>query len=113
MPGPGVNHANKGASWMCKKCWIRWDRVSLARISVHGAWYQVKKKGLARGDPGINRLDRIAKQHDIDYSRARHLKDKHKAVRAMIAQINKLPGRKTKTECIVKKIIQAKVKLGV
>lgn len=67
------------------------------------------KKRLARGDPGINRLDKIAKQHDIDYSKARHLNDKHKADRAMIARINKLPGRKTKTERIVKKVMQAKV----
>lgn len=28
------------------------------------------KKRLARGDPVINRLDRIAKQHDIDYSKS-------------------------------------------
>lgn len=46
------------------------------------------KNRLARGDPGINRLDRIAKQHDIDYTKARHLKDKHKADRTMIARIN-------------------------
>ena len=61
------------------------------------------KKRLARGDPGINRLDRSSKQHDIDYSKARHLKDKHKADRPMIAKIDKLPGRKTKTERFVKK----------
>ena len=71
------------------------------------------KKRLARGDPGINQLDRIAKQHDIDYSKARHLKDKHKADRTMIARINKLPGRKTHTQRIVKNVMQAKVKLGV
>ena len=29
------------------------------------------KTRLARGDPGINRLDKIAKQHDINYSRQR------------------------------------------
>ena len=33
------------------------------------------KKRLVRGDPGINRLDRIAKQHDIDYSKAKNLLD--------------------------------------
>ena len=66
-----------------------------------------------RSDPGINRLDRIAKRNDIDYSKARHLKDKHRADRTMIARINKLPGRKTRTEGIVKKVMQAKVKLGV
>ena len=56
------------------------------------------KKRLKRGDPGINRLDRIAKQHDIDYSRAKTLGDKHAA-------------DNTTTEKIVKKIVQGKVKL--
>ena len=32
------------------------------------------EKRLARGDPGINRLDRIAKVHDIDYGKAKDLK---------------------------------------
>ena len=68
---------------------------------------------MARGDPGINQLNRISKQHDIDYSKARHLKDKPKADRTMIARINKLPGLKTRMERIVKKVMQAKVKLGV
>ena len=30
-------------------------------------------KRLKCGDPRINRLDQIAKQHDIDYSRAKNL----------------------------------------
>ena len=34
------------------------------------------KKRLVRGDPGIKRLDQIAKQHDIDYARAKNLQDK-------------------------------------
>ena len=34
------------------------------------------KKRLARRDPGINRLDRIAKAHNIDYDKAKTLKDK-------------------------------------
>ena len=50
------------------------------------------KKRLARGDPGINRLDRIAKAHDIDY--------------------DQVPGRKTLTEHIVKNIMKAKLRLG-
>ena len=33
-------------------------------------------KRLKCGHPGINRLDQIAKQHDIDYSRAKNLQDK-------------------------------------
>ena len=61
------------------------------------------RKRLKRGDPGINRLDRVAKQHDIDYSRAK--------TRKMIKAIDRFGGRKTNTEKIVKKIMQAKVKL--
>ena len=70
------------------------------------------KKRLKRGDPGINRLDRIAKQHDIDYSRVKTLKDKHVADRKMICAIGHLPGRKTLTEHVVKKIMQAKTRLN-
>ena len=68
-------------------------------------------KRLKRGDPGINRLDQIAKQHDIDYSRAKNLQDKWKADTKMIQAIDRLPGKKTKTERVVKKIMQAKKRL--
>ena len=69
------------------------------------------KKRLKRGDPGINRLDRIAKQHDIDYDKARSLQDKWKADTKMIKAIERLPGKKTLTEKAVKKIMQAKKRL--
>ena len=69
------------------------------------------EKRLKRGDPGKNRLDRIAKQHDIDYSKSRNLRDKWKADDKMIRAINQLPGKKTKQEKIVRKIMQAKRKL--
>ena len=69
------------------------------------------KERLARGDPGINRLDRIAKQHDIDYSKATNLQDKWKAEAKMVKTINKSPGRKTTTERIVKRIMQTKKRL--
>ena len=66
------------------------------------------KKRLARGDPGINRLDQISKQHDIEYSKAKNLRDKWKAGANMIKSIENLPGNKTMTERIVKRIMQAK-----
>jgi len=43
------------------------------------------KKRLARGDPGINRLDRIAKAHDNDHDRTKDLKNKWAVDRKMIA----------------------------
>ena len=68
-------------------------------------------KRLARGDPGINRLDKIAKQHDIAYSKATNLQDKWKADDVMIRAIDRLPGKKKLTEKMVKKIMQAKRRL--
>ena len=70
------------------------------------------KKRLARGDPVINRLDRIAKAHDMDYDKAKNLQDKWVADRKMIAKIDQLPGRKTLMERIVKNNMKAKLKLG-
>jgi len=69
------------------------------------------KKRLARGDPGKNRLDRIAKQHDIDCSRAKNVQDKWVADTKMIQAINKLPGKKTLTERMIRKIMQAKKRM--
>ena len=68
------------------------------------------KMRLKRGDPGKNRLDRIAKQHDIDYGKAKTLQDKWKADAKMIKSIDKL-NNKTLTEKITKKIIQIKKRL--
>ena len=83
----------------------------MARLSVYGPWYSFKEQ-LARGDPGINRLDRIAKAHDIDYDKAKTLKDKWAADRKMIAKIDQLPGSKNLTERIVRRITKAKLRLG-
>jgi len=85
-------------------------------IEFHWPGYQYMGPGtnlakrLKRGDPG-NRLGKIAKQHDIDYSHARNLQDKWKADTKMIKAIDRLPGKKTMTERVVKKIMQAKKRL--
>ena len=87
-------------------------------IEFHWLGYQYMgpgthlKKRLARGDPGINRLDRIAKAHDIDYDKAKTLKDKWAADRKMIAKIDQLPGSKNLTERIVRRIMKAKLRFG-
>ena len=61
-------------------------------------------RGFKRKDPGKDRLDKIAKEHNIDYSHAKSLKDKHEADDKMIQSISRLPERKTN-------IMLAKVKL--
>ena len=86
-------------------------------IEFHWPGYQFMGPGtklakrLKRGDPGINRMDKIAKQHDINYSKAKNLRDKWKADAKMIKAIETLPDSKTMTEKIVKGIMQAKKKL--
>ena len=87
-------------------------------IEFHWPGYQYMgpgthlKKRLARGDPGINWLDRIAKAHVIDYDKAKNLKDKWEADHKMIAKIDKLPGCKILTERIVRRIMKTKLRLG-
>ena len=50
--------------------------IAKMEIECHPPGYQFLcpgthlEKRLKRGDEGINRLDRIAKEHDIDYSNA-------------------------------------------
>ena len=85
-------------------------RIALAWVSVHGSWHRAGK-AIEAWNPGINRLDKIAKQHDIDYSHAKNLQDKWKADTKMIKAIDRLPGKRTMTEKIVKKIMQAKTRL--
>ena len=68
-------------------------------------------KRLKRGDKPKNRLDRIAMDHDIAYSKAKNLQDKWKADDVMNKSIDRLPCKKAKTEKVVKKIMQAKRKL--
>ena len=86
-------------------------------IEFHWPGYQYMGPGtklanrLKRGDPGINRSDKIAKQHDINYSHAQNLQDKWKADAKMIKAIDRLPGEKTMTERVVKRIMQAKKRL--
>ena len=83
-------------------------------IEFHWPGYQYMGPGtrlaeqLKRGDPGINRLDRIAKQQDIYYSRAKNLRDKWKADEKMVKAIEHLPGHHAMTERIVKRIMQTK-----
>ena len=92
--------------------------ISKLGVEFHWPGYQYMGPGtkldkrLKRRDPGINRLDQLAKQHDIDYSRATSHKDKLIADRKMVAGIDRFPGKKTMTEKIVKKIMQGKIKLG-
>ena len=68
-------------------------------------------KRLKRGNKPKNRLDLIAQKHDIAYSRAKNMKDEWKVDDEMIQAITKLPSKKTMTEHMVKKIMQAKRKL--
>lgn len=44
------------------------------------------EKRLARGDPGINKLDQACKIHDIEYSKLKNSKERYKADKALVAQ---------------------------
>ena len=86
-------------------------RILLAGVSVQGTGRHVSRETTQARRSGINRLDKISKRHGIDYSKGKTLEDKWKADDKMIRAIGHLPGKKTWTESIVKKIMQAKRKL--
>ena len=69
------------------------------------------EKRLKRDDPEINRLDKIVKQHDIDYGHGKNLQDKWKADTEMMNASDKFPDKHTLTAKVVKKIMQAKKSL--
>ena len=57
--------------------------------------------------------DRICSQHDVDYTLAKNLKDKHIADEKLIKAINKLPyNQQQDGTFLVKNIIRSKRKLG-
>ena len=91
--------------------------ISKLGVEFHPPGYQYLGPGtnlikrLKRGDPGKNRLDRIAKQHDIDYSKARNIRDKWKADEKMVKSIDRLPGKKSIMERVAKGIIKTKKRL--
>ena len=84
---------------------FHWPGINFAGHGTH------LEKSLNRGDRGVNRLDEIARIHDIDYSKAKNLTDKWKADDKMIQAITNLPGKKATQERVVKTIMQAKRKL--
>ena len=59
------------------------------------------------------KIDSICSQHDVDYTLAKNLKDKHIADQKMINAINKLPYKERQWGTfLVKNIILGKKKLG-
>ena len=63
--------------------------------------------------PPTGKTDSICAQHDVDYTLAKNLKDKHIADKRMIDSINKLPyNEKQWGTFLVKNIISSKRKLG-
>ena len=84
---------------------FHWPGMNFAGPGTH------LEKRLKRGYRGVNCLDEIARIHEIDYSKAKNLKDKWKADDKMIRAITNLTGKKTTQERVVKTIMQAKRKL--
>lgn len=75
-------------------------------------------KRLARGDLGINELDKACKEHDIAYSQYRHSADRHKADKVLSdkawQRVKSKDGtlRERADALLVSSIMKAKVKLG-
>ena len=91
--------------------------LSKTGIEFHLPGYQFAgpgtklQKRLALEQMGKNRLDHIARTHDVDYSNAKSLQDKWIADDKMIRAISNLPGKKKKKKTFVKALMKTKHKL--
>ena len=104
---PATTIATQGQVIWCSKVIDQdGEGASLVRLSVYGTWDPFGETNGPRWSRH-QRLHRIAKAHDIDYDKAKDVKDKWAHDRKMIVKIDKLPGRKTLTEGIVKNIMKA------
>ncbi|GIY58479.1 hypothetical protein CEXT_311871 [Caerostris extrusa] len=62
---------------------VSWLQDKLNPPEMHIPGYQYcgpftkLKKRLERGDPGINRVDKACKKHDIDYNETKDTKQRH------------------------------------
>ena len=75
--------------------------------------YDQKGNILRYIQPPTGKTDKICAQHDVDYTLAKNLKDKHIADKKVIDAINKLPyNQKQWGTFLVKNIISSKKKLG-
>ena len=75
--------------------------------------YDQKGNILRYIQPPIGKTDEICAQHDVDYSLAKNLNDKHIPDRKMIDSINKLPYKDRQWGTfLVKNVISSKKKLG-
>lgn len=98
--------------------------VDILPVELHLPGYQYcgpgtdLKKRLARGDPGINRLDRACKQHDIAYSQnsdtaSRAKADRDLAERAWSVATSPEAGLAERAAAVaVTNIMKAKAKFG-
>ena len=92
--------------------------IAKTGIEFHPPGYQFLRPGthlekrLKRGDKGINRLDRIVRQRDIDYSNAgTNIRKKWEADDKMVKAIDNLSGKKSWMEFASRHGINMKRKL--
>lgn len=89
--------------------------IAKSGMEFHPPGYQFLGPGthleyrLAKGQQGINRLDKIARKHDIAYADAgSNIKKKWKADDEMVKAIDNLPGKKSWLEFLSRHAINIK-----
>ncbi|GIY97136.1 DUF5679 domain-containing protein [Caerostris extrusa] len=88
-------------------------------INITGPFTKLKKR-LERGDPGINRVDKACKKHDIDYNETKDTKQRHIADQKFLDDLDAIknptngifPLGERQTRAIIKPIIKAKKMFG-
>ncbi|GIY05707.1 DUF5679 domain-containing protein [Caerostris darwini] len=105
---------------------VSWAQDKLNPDEMHIPGYQYcgpftkLKKRLERGDPGINRVDKACKKHDIDYNETKDTKQRHIADQKFLDDLDAIknptngifPLGERQARAIIKPIIKAKKMFG-
>ena len=98
--------------------WIQ-DKINPPEIHLPGYEYcgpfTKLEKRLKRGDPGINRVDKACKKHDIEYSKTRDKKERHRADQELLDDLDSIENPTVGERIgrtIIKPIIKAKKTFG-
>ncbi|XP_023213408.1 uncharacterized protein LOC111616212 [Centruroides sculpturatus] len=103
--------------------WLQ-DKVNPPEMHIPGYQYcgpfTKLHKRLERGDPGINRVDKVCKKHDVAYSKSKNTADRHIADQEMLNELDLInnpssafyPLGEKQARAVIKPIISAKKRFG-
>lgn len=113
----GIINGGDIVSWLQDK--LNPNEIHIPGYQYCGPFTKLEKR-LKRGDPGINRVDKACKKHDISYSKTKDTKERHIADEELLNDLNAIenptsgifPLGEKQARAIIRPIIKAKKTFG-